>query len=106
MNLNISDPPLQIAWVASAAVALTWSEKTILVGNECKILEIHGGTSIFQDCDGMRMISNYYHDFLRPLQGSCNLHFYAEETRTTEVFVYDILRALPVEIVTLYCQEK
>ena len=45
----------------------------------------------------MRMISNCYHDFLRPLQGSCNLHFYAEEARTTEVFVYDILRALPVE---------
>ena len=97
VNLKILDPPIQIAWVASAAVALTWSEKTILVGNECKILEIHGGTSIFQDCDGMRMISNYYHDFLRPLQGSCDLHFYAEETSTTEVFVYDLLRTLSAD---------
>lgn len=97
VNLNISDPPLQIAWVASTAVVLTWSEKTILVGKECNIFKMHGGISVFQDCDGMRMISNCYHDFLRPLQGSCNLHFYAEEARTTEVFVYDILRALPVQ---------
>ena len=34
VNLNISDPPLQIAWVASTAVVLTWSEKTILVAHK------------------------------------------------------------------------
>ena len=45
----------------------------------------------------MRMISSYYHDFLRPLQGSCDLHFYAEETSTTEVFVYDLLRTLSAD---------
>ena len=39
VNLNINDPPLQIAWVASTAIALTWSEKTILVGKECNIFK-------------------------------------------------------------------
>ena len=94
VNLKVNDPPIQIAWVASSALALAWQEKVILVGKENNVVEMHGDIYIFQECDGVRVISNNYHDYLRPLQGSCNLHFYAEMNSTTEVFTCDLFRAL------------
>jgi len=93
VNLKITDPPLQMAWVASAVIVLRWSKKSMLIGKECNILEERGICFISQEFDGLRMISKSYHELLRPLQQFCDYQLCAFNSSSLSSPLCDLLKS-------------